>query len=222
MAAKTGPTGRGAPASRILTQIFLICGILSTILWIGTEIFASIQYDGYSYRDQAVSELSAIGAPTRLLWIAVQLVYNPLLMAFGIGVWKSAGMKSYQRIAGILIVVWGIIGFLWLFFPMHMRGAGVTATDTGHLVMSVVTVLTISLFIAFASGIKGKWFRLYSWMTILVMLVLGGWVGQQYARVAADMPTPWMGVIERVMVYAPLVWIAVLAVILLPREPGRY
>jgi len=221
MAVITVQAKRSAHAARSLHQILLIGGILSTILWIGTDIFASIQYDGYSYRDQAVSELSAIGAPTRLLWIAMQLVYNPLLLAFGVGVWKSAGKRSSQRIAGILIAVWGIIGFLWLFFPMHMRGAGVTTTDTGHLIMSGVTVLTITLFIAFGSLINGKWFRCYSGMTILIMLVLGGWVGMQYNRVAADMPTPWLGIIERVMVYAPMLWVAVLAVILLQREPNQ-
>lgn len=211
----TVQAGKELHGPQKLRKILLICGILSTILWIGTDIYAAMQYEGYSYRDQVPSELSAIGAPTQHLWIAMLFVYNPLLIAFGIGVWKSAGAKRSLCTTGILLSAWGILGFLWQFFPMHMRGTVTTATDIGHLVMSGVTILAITLFIAFGSGIRGKWFRLYSFMTILVMLVLGAWVGQQTPRVAADLPTPWLGVIERVMVYAPMLWAAVLAVILL-------
>lgn len=201
-----------------LPQFLLICGILSTIIWISTDIFAAIHYAGYSYKDQVPSELSAIGAPTQILWIVMLFVYNPLLVAFGIGVWKSAWIKSSLRITGLFLSFWGMLGFVWMFFPMHMRGAGTSATDTGHLVMSALTVLTITLFIGFASGIKGKAFRLYSWMTIITMLILGGYVGQQTPRVAENLPTPWLGIIERVMVYAPMVWVAVLAIILLRKE----
>ena len=37
----------------------------------------------------------------------------------------------------------------------------------------------------------------------------------QASRVAAQMPTPWLGVMERVSVYAPMLWVLVLAAVLL-------
>jgi hypothetical protein len=207
--------GETALIRPIIIKVLLICGILSSVLYVGIDILAAMRWEGYSYASQAISELSAIGAPTRSLWIAMTFLFNPLLVAFGIGVWLSAGFKRSLRVTGILLAVWGALGFVWLFFPMHLRGAIGSATDTMHLVMAGVTVLLMTLFIAFGSGARGKRFRLYSILTILAMLIFGALVGLQAPRVAAQLPTPWMGVMERVSVYSPMLWVLVLAVMLL-------
>jgi hypothetical membrane protein len=199
-------------------RFFLICGILSAILYIGTDIFLAMSYPGYSYTDQAVSELSAIGAPTTPLWVTMTFLFNPLLIIFGLGVLRAVGDKRSLRFTGILITIWGLLGFAWLFFPMHMRGAIGSTTDTMHLVMSGVTVFLIVSFIGFGSATQGKRFRLYSILTILVMLFFGALVGQQAPRVAAQLPTPWMGIMERISVYSPMIWVIVLASILLRKN----
>jgi hypothetical protein len=196
-------------------KVLLVCGILAPLLYVATDIIAAMLYVGYSYTDQAVSELSAIGAPTQPLWIAMTFLFNPLLIAFGIGIWRVAGRKRSLSITGILLAIWGVVGFVWLFFPMNMRGAIGSASDTGHLILSGVTVLLIMLFLGFGSGARGKWFRLYSMLTMLAVLVFGALVGLQAPRVAAQLPTPWMGVMERVCVYSPMIWVMVLAVCLL-------
>lgn len=204
----------------MVRKILLVCGIMSTLLYIGTDIALSMSLEGYSYADQAVSELSAIGAPTRQFWLAMGYLYNPLLIAFGIGVWLSAGGKRSLRVTGILLVAWGIVGFLWIPFPMSQRGIEErTFTDFMHLVMSGITVLLIILFISFGSGARGKLFRIYSILTILAMLVFGALMSPQAAQIDAS-STPWMGAYERVMVYAPMVWVIVLATILL-RVPNN-
>jgi hypothetical protein len=200
-----------------IIKILFICGIVSPILYICTDILLGLSWHGYSFASQAISELSAIGAPTRSFWIAMTFFFNPLLVAFGIGIWKVAEKRSL-RITGILLIIWGFLGFVWLFFPMHMRGAIGSTTDTMHLVMAGVTVLLITLFIGFGSNASGKWFRLYSILTILIMLVSGALVGQQAPRVAAQLPTPWMGIMERVSVYLPMLWVMVMAITLLRSE----
>ena len=164
--------------------------------------------------DQTVSELSAVGASTKPLWVAMSLLFNPLLIAFGCGVLKISGSKRSLRITGILLSIWGFLGFVWLLFPMHMRGAIGSATDTMHLVMAAITVPLMMLFIGFGSGAGGKWFRIYSILTIAAMMIFGAWTGMQASRVAAQLPTPWLGITERVSVYSPMVWIFVLATIL--------
>ncbi len=180
-----GQAGKELRTPHMLRQFLLICGIMATLLYISTDILLAMHYEGYSYRDQAISELSAIGAPTQPQWVAMTFIFNPLLIAFGIGVWKSAGNRRPVRLTGILLSMWGLFGFMWLFFPMHMRGEIGSATDTGHLVMSGLTVLLITMFIWFGSTANGRWFRRYSWATLAIMLVLGAWVGQQAPRVAA-------------------------------------
>jgi hypothetical protein len=200
--------------TQTVTKILLFCGILASLLYVGTDIFAAMQYKGYSYLDQSISELSAIGAPTRPLWIAMLFVLNPLLIAFGMGVWRASRKRSLH-FTGILLAMWGVLGFVWMFFPMHLRGAIGSATDTMHLILAGVTVILLTLFIGFGSGARGKWFRIYSILTILALLVFGALVASQAPRMQAQLPTPWMGVMERVSVFSPMLWVLVLAVVLL-------
>ena len=197
-----------------ITKALLICGIVSTALYISTDIILSMSWQGYSYFNQAVSELSAIGAPTRPYWLAMSFIYNPLLIAFGVGVWRSAGKKRSLRITGILLIIWGVVGFLWLPFPMHLRGAERSFTDTMHIVMTGVTVLLMTVFIGFGAAARGKWFRVYSILTILAMYGFGVLTSMLATGIDTGV-TPWMGAFERVSVYAPMVWVLVLAVILL-------
>ena len=203
-----------------IAKVLLVCGILSSLVYVGTDILASLLYEGYSYTDQAISELSAIGAPTRPLWVAMGFLYNPLMIAFGVGVWLSAGPKRSLRVAGILLVVYGALGLTAPLFPMNLREAEKTLTDTMHIIGTSLTVLLIVLFIGFGSGARGKWFCLYSILTILITLAFGALTGMQGSRVGAGLPTPWLGVLERVCVYSPMLWVLVLAVVLLrAQEP---
>lgn len=194
-----------------IRKALLVCGIIASVLYIGTDILLGLSWHGYNFSSQAISELSAIGAPTRSLWIAMTFIFSPLIAVFGIGVVKAAEKKRSLRISGILITIWGLLGFVWLFFPMHLRGAIGSVTDTMHLVMSGITVILMVTFIGFGSGTQGKWFRFYSILTILAMLVFGALVGQMAPKVAAQLPTPWMGIMERISVYAPMFWVAILA-----------
>jgi hypothetical membrane protein len=208
-----------------LVKALLICGILLPIIYVSIDTTSAILYKGYSYTDQAISELSAIGAPTGWMWKILNFLYSPLLVAFGIGVLKSAGSRRFLATSGILMIIEGTVGFGWLLFPMNMRGALGAATDTGHLVMSAITAVLMMLLIAFGSGVKKKWFRIYSILNILMMIGFGIY-STVYAvpRMIAQLPTPWMGIMERISVFSPIIWMGVLAAILLrdlkTREKG--
>jgi hypothetical protein len=200
----------------MVKKSLLICGIVSSLLYVGADIFSAMSWEGYSYTSQAVSELMAIGAPTRPLLIALFSVYNALVIAFGIGVWLSAGLKRSLRVTGILLVTYGVIGQVGLLFaPMHLRGAQETLTDTMHIIVTGVIVLLTLLFIGFGFGARGKWFRTYSILTIVALLVFGALASLQGPRLAAGLPTPWMGVMERMNIYLSMLWVLVLAVVLL-------
>jgi uncharacterized membrane protein len=72
----------------------------------------------------------------------------------------------------------------------------------------------------FGSRLLGKRFRWYSYATIAVTLVTGFMVGMQAEQMQANEPTPWLGVIERITAYTPMLWIVVLAIGLLRTEAG--
>lgn len=196
----------------------LACGFLSSLLYIGVDILASILYEGYSYTSQQVSELSAIGAPTRQLWIAMSYIWTPLVIVFGTGILLSAGPRWSLRLTGVLLAVYAVVGLLWNLAPMHQRGTAELASDILHIIFAVVQVLLIILFISFGSGASGKGFRIYSIVTIVAILFFGALTGTQASAIAEGQPTPWMGIMERVNVYMSMLWVLVFAVILLRAE----
>jgi len=205
----------------MVRKVFLVCGIVSSLLYVVMTVVVAMQWEGYHSASQTVSELSAIGAPTRPLWFLPGIAYSLLVTAFGWGVWASARRSRPLRVVGGLMVAYGVIGLAWPFAPMHLRGAELTLTDTMHIVLAMVTVLLMLLAIGFGAAAFGKRFRLYSIGTILVLLVFGALAGLDGPRIAANLPTPWVGVWERINIGVFLLWVVVLAVALLRAQVER-
>jgi Protein of unknown function (DUF998) len=201
-------------------KALLVCGILSSLLY--GAMIGAIGSEGYSRMSQTPSELTAIGAPTRSLWMLLGAVYTVLVTAFGWGVWKSAGRDPALRIVGSLLVAYGSLGLLWPFAPMHERevlaAGGGTLSDTMHVVLASATVLLMFVAMGFAARAFGKRFRLYSLASIVVLVAFGALTFWDAPRVQANLPTPWIGLWERINISVFLLWVVVLATVLLRAE----
>jgi hypothetical protein len=204
--------------------VLLVCGILSSLLYLFMNVFVPLRWPGYSLASRTVSELSAIDAPTQPLWVALGLLYPPLVAGFGLGVWQSARGRAALRATGALLVADSVVALTWP--PMHQRAVlaagGGTLTDTLHLVWAFVTVLLMFLAMAFAAGAFGRRFRIYSVATIVVLLACGLATVPDAARVAADLPTPWIGIWERINIGVFLAWVVALAVALLREKSPNH
>jgi len=204
----------------MMRKALLLCGVLSSAFYVAINLYVAAQWDGFSQVSQTVSELSAIDAPTRPLWVSLVIVYGALLTAFGFGVWLSGRNNRPLRIVGIVLIVYNVFGFFWP--PMHQRmvlaAGGGTLTDTLHIVWTFVSVVLMMLAIGFSAVAFGAWFRLYSSATMVLLVVFGAVTGTYAAKIQANLPTPWVGVWERIDISLFLLWVVVLAVALLPRE----
>lgn len=196
-------------------KILLTCGIVSSLLYVAMNIIGAMRWEGYSSSAQTISELSAVGAPTRPLWMVLGTIYTVLMTAFGWGVWRSARQSHPLRVVGGLIVVYGVSGLAWPFAPMHQRtvlaASGGTLTDTMHIIFGMATVLLMVTAMGFGAAAFGARFRLYSIATMAILLVFGVLTGLDAPRVGKNLPTPWVGVWERTSLGAFLLWIVVLA-----------
>ena len=211
---RVGPTTR--PIREIRTrEVLLVCGILSSLLYAAMLVVVPLRWEAYSSASQTVSELSAIGAPTRSLWVSLGILYTMLALAFGCGVWLSPGRRPALRVAGGALIVQSLIGLFWP--PMHLRGAEQTLTDTMHVAFAMVWLLLMLLAMGFGAAALGKRFRLYSVATLAVFVAFGALTIPDGARIAANLPTPWVGVWERINIVAALLWVVVLAAALLRR-----
>jgi hypothetical protein len=212
------PVRRGVRVGRLL----LVCGILSSLLYTAMLVVVPIHYAGYSSASQTVSELSAIDAPTRTLWVSLGLLWGVLYATFGWGVRNAAGENRRLRVTGGLIAAAAVFGLFWP--PMHQRevlaASGGTLTDTLHIAWTAVNGVLTLLAMGFGAAALGTRFRLYTITTMVTLIAAGLLTSRDASGVSANLPTPWVGLWERINIGVWLLWVVVLSVGLLRRRRG--
>lgn len=201
----------------MIRKTLLICGILSSLVYLSMDITGGMLWENYSWFSQEFSRLSSIGAPSRQIHLVLSLIYSLLVIAFGVGIWQSSGRNRSIRVIGIAFIIYAVDSWLWpQFFPEDLSQHISALTNTMHIVLTVVTVFTWLFILVFAVVASGKWIRLYSIITLLAVIVFGSLAGSQGAALAAGQPTPMLGLMERINIYSFMVWVVVFAVRLLP------
>jgi len=144
-------------------------------------------------------------------------MYSVLVIAFGLGIWWSAGRKRALRVVGGALVLYGVASLVWpQFFPEDLTAPVSAFTNTIHIILADTTVFSWMRILGFGATAFGKRFRLYSIGTLLTVLVFGGVLtGAQASALAAGRPTPWIGLTERINLYSSMLWVVVLATALL-------
>ena len=213
-------TNRELGTKSALQKSLLLCGILSTLWYAIINVIVPLQYPGYNVTSQTVSELSAIDAPTRSLWMTLCIPFSLLLIAFGIGVWLQAGYNNKLRYAAGIIIFDAILGFFWA--PMNKReviaaGDG-TLSDILHLVWAFLHLALMLLMIGYGAAALGKRFRIYSILTVLTFVVFGILTTLESQGIETGEPTPYIGVWERINMGAYMLWVVVFATVLLKKK----
>jgi hypothetical protein len=200
-----------------LRHIFLACGIIGSLVYPISDLIAGHLYKGYSFNEQTVSELFAIGAPTSQMVVLLFSFSSLLFIGFSFGVWLSSGTSRVLKAMSVMIIGNAINSLvLWNFFPMHMRGVPPTFTDTMHGILAINPFVLVSLVLG-AVYFK-NWFRYYTMATILLLVITAVLAFSKALLVFENQPTPGLGIMERVSQYGHQLWHAVLAMVLLNRK----
>ncbi len=127
-------------------KILLSSGIAASILYVGMTFLGAMQWPNYSHFSQTVSELFAIDAPSQSLVVSLMLAYSALMVAFAVGVWKSAGGRLALYIVAALLIAKEILGAIaTIYAPMRLRGVEGSQTDVAHAVITMIGVLLLLL-----------------------------------------------------------------------------
>jgi hypothetical protein len=201
-------------ADAVWVKVLLLCGVASSLLYAATEILASKRWPGYDWTARMVSDLLAVSSPTRSFIVVPMLAYNLLICGLGLGVWVCRRSRA-QAVTAILLVAYAIAGVIGLLaYPLDYNTSGSGAA--AHMVATFTLIVLMFAFIVTAAIGGGGLFRIYSLLTVLV--IIGGAIlaGMQVPRIEAGLPTPWLGIYERLNIYAMLLWVAVFSVALWP------
>jgi len=193
----------------MVQKVLLSCGVLAALLSVGTDQLAGRLLKGYSFTVDSMSDLSAAGAPTRPLLMALTLAASVLMSAFAVGVWQAAGAAVLPRIVAGLIIVHAAAGLVaTLFFP-NQFGVRPVFGSPGVLLM-FVSVLCFVLAMAFGAAAFHGWMRILSIAIPTAYVLLAA---MRFAT-AGSSAAVLIGVQERSMAFSFLAWVAALAVYL--------
>ena len=204
---------------RASQRVLLASGIAAPALYAAADIVAGMRWEGYSFRDQTISELGAIGAPSRVVFSVFLIVVYGLMVAFGIGVLRAAdGNRRLKAVGGLVIGVGVLALTVGQFAAMRMRGSEQGSAGALHLIEGLVAMLMVFASMGIAATALDRRFRVYTLVTIALVVGFGVWSTSEVSRVEQGLATPWLGVKERIFWYGYQSWYAVLALALL-RNP---
>jgi hypothetical protein len=213
-----GDVTAAAWRSRTATKALLVAGIASVGVYAVGDLLSGLLYEGYSFKDQVISELTALGSPVRPLMLAAMTAHGLLVAAFGVGIWRSAGRSRSLRWVGPFLIASSIVGFFThVVFPMSSRWMEPSFTDTMHIIGTGVWSLFILVAMVLSAVAYRGWFRGYSIVTLLVLVGFGTASSIAMGGVEENL-TPWAGGFERINAYAFFAWLVVLAVIVMRRS----
>jgi hypothetical protein len=201
----------GSQRREAARKALLAAGPLSSLLYvIATDVVAASQWDGYRRSEQMVSELFAVGSPGRDVLAPFTWIYTVLFTAFGVGAWNSVRGNRALRIAGGLLIGYGLWNIMGALYPLTL---GDDASVPMHiLVTNIQLALMVAAMCFVAAGFHGR-MRAYSIASLVVSAVMG-----MVAFAAAPGPNLVLGISERISIGAFLLWVAVLAAALWKRR----
>ena len=205
-------------------KLLYYAGIFSVISYLLADIIGGIITPNYSYTANAISELSQAGAENRILISSFFLFSAIMGILFAIGIISHHPYKQSKLICigGILLIIMGIFSALiGTIFPMDPIDGATTFAGTMHLVLvasSAVLIFPALLMIGIGFYKEKNWksFRLYTFISVLIIFISGG-----LSAVVIANGIELMGIVERVTIYTYLLWIFVLAYKLIREQPSQ-
>ncbi len=201
---------------RTLINWLGLLGVVSLISYTVAVVFSPMAYPSYNWMSQAVSDLSANNAPSKMLWNRLASLYGPCgivsVMMVCVGV-----RNKLNKIIRVGIYLFAIMNWIsnvgYSMFPLSDSGNPGTIQDIMHIyVITVLVVLlsVISLITIMIGGYKEKKYRgIAKWATLALLLMMTGAIGTNIV------PKDFFGIPERFSVFAATGFNAVLGIYML-------
>lgn len=192
-----------------------LLGLVSLLSYTAAVIFTPSAYPGYNWMAQAVSDLSANNAPSKMLWQQLSALYDVcgIVSIMMVCVFIQGKLNKTIRIGIYLFAAMHWIANVgYALFPLSDSGNAGAFQDIMHIyVITVLVVLLsiISLVVIMIGGYrKGQYRTLAVWATIALLLMFAGALGTNIV------PKEFFGIPERFSVFAATGFNAVLGIYL--------
>ena len=189
-----------------------LLGIVALLSYTVAVVFSPLDYPGYNWMAQAVSDLSASNAPSLGLWNQLSSLYNICTLICAMMVCAGIQGKGSRLLrTGIYLFTameWiSAVGFSM--FPLSDSGYAGTFQDKMHILSTILVVLLsiVSFVTLIIAGVKRKEYRSFGvFAGIALGMMLVGALGMNIV------PKEYFGVVERFSVFAAVGYNAVLGI----------
>ena len=199
-----------------LIQWMGLLGVVSFLSYTAAVVFAPLAYPNYNWLAQAVSDLSAVNAPSKMLWNQLSTLYgvSGMISIMMVCVFIQGKLNKTIRIGIYLFAVMNWLSYVgYGMFPLTESGNAGSLQDIIHIyVVTVLVVLLsiLSLITIMIGGYRDRKYRsLAIWATIAISFMFLGAIG------TGIVPKEYFGIPERFSVFSAVGFNAALGVFLL-------
>lgn len=197
---------------RKLINWLCLTGIISLIFYILHDVIGSINYNGYNWTRQAVSDLTATDSPVYSISHSLSLVYGVFscLCSLLVCILIKKEEKKTFRLGIYLFTTMNFISAIgYSLFPLSSKGYDGTFQSFMHVyVITILVVLLsiISLILISVGAFKSKKKTLgILALTSLILMFMG-------AAGSGILPKSVFGIVERFSTYSAVVFTMVLGI----------
>ena len=206
--------GSASSAAPDIRRLAAVCGIAVPIISVIVMLAVGYLHPGYSIVTQRISELGAAGAPYAIVMnLAGLIASGVLLMVLSLGLYLGVRDGRASMIGAALLALSGAALVMTGIFTLDAGGLAVSGPGMAHGFFARIgesAIIVAALAMSFGLRKDKRWhaLALYSLMTAVVATAL-------YLVTDLDFVAPWKGVVQRLLVAVPLMWIEVMSVRLL-------
>lgn len=199
-----------------------LTGVVALLSYALAVIIAPSAFPGYNWMEQAVSDLSAESAPSRMLWNQIAALYGvcSVVCATCVSVFVSENKVSTRlfRAGTYLFTIMNWVSNVgYAMFPLSDSGKEIASfQEVMHMVVTVAVVLlsVVSLVCLIVAGFKKGGIRgIGTWAAVALTMMMVGAMGQ------GVVPPQYFGIVERFSVFAAVGFNAVCGVYLFEGFP---
>lgn len=182
-----------------------LTGVVAFISYTLAVIISPSAFPGYNWMEQAVSDLSAESAPSRMLWNQISALYGvcSVVCVTCVSIYISESRTSNRlfRIGMYLFTIMNWISNVgYTMFPLADSGKEIVSfQEIMHIAVTAAVVLLsiISLVCLIIAGFKKDGIRGFGiWAAVALIMMMIGAIGQK------AVPPQYFGIVERFSVFA--------------------
>ncbi len=186
-----------------------IFGVVSLLSYGAMVLFSPLAYPGYDWMSMAVSELSAVGAPSRELEMQLNSLFGPCavvsVMAVCVAV-RNCKEKLLRSGVYLFAVIEWLCTVGYGCFPWISDAQGTNIQNIIHILVTVFVVLLsiVSLIMIFLGTRKSNLKSLGIWSLVCLLVMFAGAIGTNV------FPQTVFGIFERMSTFSSVIFNAVL------------